>query len=123
MARSATRTVSSLGRLTPDIFHAAEFNDINELVAALREGQSLNARKASQLNMTPVHVACIHSSNEFLSYALQNVTCDPWIRDDNLRTAFDHASAKSNKKVMQLLFNLMYPVEPQSAQVLDFPAS
>jgi len=96
-------------RRMPDIFHAAEKNDVDELKEALEQGQRLDARQPKLLNMTPLHVACIRSSNAFLEVAIQHGSCDPWLRDDNLRVAFDHAAARNNKVAMQLTLDAMYP--------------
>lgn len=92
----------------PDIFRAAINNDIAELMDALAEGQSLSERRSVFLNRTPVHVAAGRSSNDFLAVACNHETFDPWLRDDNNRTAFDHADAYANDRGKTLLFDKMY---------------
>lgn len=93
----------------PDIFHAADVNDVNEMNAALRDGQRLDEQRSDMLNMTPLHVACIKSSTEFVQAALLEPSCDPWLRDDNLRVAFDHAAARRNQPAMRALLSVMHP--------------
>lgn len=92
----------------PDIFHAAETDDVDELRMALANGQRLDMRNPRLLNMTPIHLACIRSSNSFLEAAIGNNTCDPWLRDDNLRVAFDHAAARNNRPAMEITLRAMY---------------
>lgn len=94
----------------PDIFRAAENNDVEELLRALEDGQSLTDRKPDLANVNPVHLACIKSSVEFILVAVQQDSFDPWARDDNMRTAFDHASARNLKKPMEALFEKMHPI-------------
>jgi ankyrin repeat protein len=96
----------------PDIFHAAKYNDVGELANALVAGQGLNQIDAEGLGMTPMHVACIFSSNAFIAIAVNDKSFDPWIRDINLRVAFDHASAKNNISAMRLIYPKMYPDSP-----------
>jgi ankyrin repeat protein len=105
----ATQPLYKPKYIMPDIFRAAENDDIAELYEALVEGQRLDERKDELLHMTPLHIACIRSSNDFLKVALYDESCDPWIRDDNLRLAFDHAAARNNKEAMTLLYQIMYP--------------
>lgn len=94
-------------QIPPDIFRAAAENDISELVSALQEGQLLSEQRVDLLNMTPLHVACINWSNDFLAAASQHHSFDPWIRDDNLRTPFDHASARRNRPAQKTLLAFM----------------
>jgi ankyrin repeat protein len=108
--------------LLPDIFHAAQFNDVEELFLALQDGQRLDERKRTLLNMTPAHIACISSSTEFMIAACSEPSLNPWARDSNGRTPFDHAAAKGNRAVMKALLPLMHPrssLEP--SHVVDFP--
>lgn len=95
-------------REPPDIFRAAQNDDVHELNLAIHDGQSLTDRNEYLSNMTPLHVACVHSSNAFLVAASELESFDPWLRDDNLRVPFDHASARSNKEAQRLLFEEMY---------------
>ncbi|WP_373354492.1 hypothetical protein [Pseudoroseicyclus sp. CXY001] len=92
---------------TPDIFRAAVENDIGELSRALAEGQTLDQVSTNRLHMTPLHLACIHSSNDFLLAASRHKSFDPWARDDNMRTPWDHAAAKRNLEAQSLLLSVM----------------
>lgn len=92
----------------PDIFHAAEHNDVEELMAALSTGQTLSDQSSMRLNMTPVHIAAAKHSNDFLAAAQHEESFDPWIRDDNLRVAHDHAMAFNNQEGMRILHARMY---------------
>ena len=94
----------------PDIFRAAQENDIVELARAIEAGQLLSEQRRDLLNMTPVHIACLSASNDFLAAAAQHFSFDPWIRDDNQRTPFDHASARRNKKAQEILLGFMSEV-------------
>ena len=91
----------------PDIFKAAYENDIYELARALDVGQRLTDRRKDLSGMTPVHVACLSSSNAFLAACVWHNSFDPWLRDDNLRTPFDHASARCNIRAQELLIRTM----------------
>lgn len=64
--------------------------------------------------MTPIHIACIYRSNDFLAAAAEHPSFDPWIRDRNGRLACDHAVAHANKVAHDLLVDRMYPPGPQS---------
>jgi len=108
--------------IPPDIFKAAENDDLVELNLALADGQSLSTQDPLRLEMTPLHVAALERSNNFLAAAVQNETCDPWIRDSNLRTAMDHAQAFNNTEGMKILYDPMYAylAEPDG-EVVEFP--
>ncbi|MFV0293739.1 MAG: hypothetical protein ACK5II_11230 [Paracoccus sp. (in: a-proteobacteria)] len=92
----------------PDIFRAAQNNDVAELLAALEDGQSLSTQDPERLMMTPVHIAAARSSNDFLGVASQHETFNPQIRDANLRVAADHASAYNNAVGHKILTDAMY---------------
>lgn len=85
----------------PDIFRAAQENDLDELARAFADGQLLTEKRKRLVGMTPLHVACLNTSNDFLAAASQHHSFDPWIRDDNLRTPFDHASARCNQRAQK----------------------
>jgi hypothetical protein len=106
----------------PDIFLAAETDDVEELRRALLAGQSLSARRSDLLNMTPLHVACFSRSNAFLAEAAKQSSFDPWIRDDNQRVPFDHAHAHNNTTAMKILYDAMYPAGwSKESEVVPFP--
>ncbi|MEC3949291.1 ankyrin repeat domain-containing protein [Sphingobium sp. HWE2-09] len=91
-----------------DIFEAARNDDVDSLKTFIDGGMSLNQAKSSFLDMTPMHVACIENSYQFVEYACENAIFDPWARDANLRTAFDHAAACGNQRAKEALFKVMY---------------
>lgn len=107
--KTNTKMGDSTGGIPPDIFKAAELDDIHELAKAIEDGQSLSERRHDLLHMTPVHIACLHASNAFIEIASNHESFDPWIRDDNQRLAFDHAAAHNNQIAMKLLYSKMYP--------------
>jgi len=92
----------------PDLFRAARNNDIKELAAAIQDGQSLDDIEDVKSGLTPMHIACIHRSEIFLTAAIQ-YKFDPWIRDCNLRLSIDHARAQGLRNVQKDLFEKMYP--------------
>lgn len=93
----------------PDIFNAARNNDPIELAAAIQDGQSLDDMQDLKSCLTPVHVACIHRSFEFLRAAV-TMRFDVWARDVNLRLALDHARAQNlPADIQEALFDKMYP--------------
>ncbi len=104
----------------PDIFRAARENDIQELAAAIQDGQSLDDIQDKQSGMTAMHLACIHHSVDFLHTASQ-MKFDPWIRDVNLRLAIDHARAQGLQEAQQAFFEKMYPPGWADSPVVDFP--
>lgn len=104
----------------PDIFRAARNNDVAELQAALSEGQSLATQDSTLLMKTPVHVAAAEHSNDFLAAAAHHDSFDPWVRDDNERVAYDHASAFNNKDGMEILFDTMYSDLKRDESLIDY---
>jgi len=92
----------------PDIFNAARNNDPVELAAAIQDGQSLDDVQDEASGLTPLHVACIHRSENFLKTAM-TMDFDPWLRDANMRLAIDHARAQGLRDVQKGLVEKMYP--------------
>ncbi|WP_145973378.1 ankyrin repeat domain-containing protein [Candidatus Phaeomarinobacter ectocarpi] len=93
----------------PDIFNAARNNDPFELAAAIQDGQTLEDVEDQKSGLTPIHVACIHHSSEFLRAAV-TMNFDAWARDANLRLALDHARAQNlPTDIQEALFGKMYP--------------
>lgn len=92
----------------PNIFKAAVEDDPAELKAALEAGQSLNDIEEDGVKMTPIQVACIKRSRDFLAEAL-TADFDPWIRDANQRLAIDHARCNQLPDEQKILLNKMYP--------------
>jgi ankyrin repeat protein len=121
MVKSNVRTESNEGHIPPDLFRAARNNDIVELAAAIQDGQSLDEVQDEQSGLTPIHVACINQSVEFLRAAVQ-YKFDPWIRDANMRTPLDHARAQGLDKQIQMdIFKKMYPLGWEKDPVVEFP--
>lgn len=96
------------GLKKPDIFRAARIDDPFELTAALNFGQSLDDSEADHVKQTPMHIACVFKSTQFLEVAL-NHKFDPWVRDANGRLAIDHARAQGLVQFQRRFFELMYP--------------
>lgn len=90
----------------PNIFTAASNNDLAELQAALDAGQKLSDQEPV-LHMTPLHIAAARHCNDFLAEAAKHESFDPWVRDLNERTAFDHAAAYNNRDGMKTLYDVM----------------
>ncbi|SMD04508.1 hypothetical protein [Primorskyibacter flagellatus] len=104
----------------PNIFNAAQNNDVAELLAALADGQRLDEQSAMFLMMTPVHVAAGRHSNEFLGAASQHESFNPWLRDDNMRVAIDHATATNNVRGHGILHETMYAVLDDQDHSIDY---
>ncbi|MEO1324569.1 MAG: hypothetical protein AAFV59_16380 [Pseudomonadota bacterium] len=98
-------------REPPDIIRAAMNDDVAELLAALREGASVNDID-HRFDMNAIHMACIRQSHNFLFAAIENTDVDVWARDGMMRVAFDHCFANKDTTGMQKLFELMYPDTP-----------
>jgi len=108
----------------PDIFHAAVTNNVDELHRALDDGQSLSAQDSFRLDMTPTHLAAGKHSNDFLEAAAKHESFNPWIRDANLRTPFDHARAFNNVDGMKILYDPMYSdLRKPKGEVVEFPGT
>ena len=95
-------------RSSPDIFRAAREDDPHELALAIKSGQTLNDLSAE--NFTPLHIAAINGCERFVATACSEYDFDPWILDRNMRTAFDHASARSDKGSASALYEKMYGI-------------
>ena len=95
-------------RSPPNIFDAAHDNDVGQLLAAIKDGQSLSSRDGLILCRTPLHVAACRHSNDFLAAASQDRSFDPWLRDHNLRLPIDNAIACNNKRGSEILYKAMY---------------
>lgn len=104
----------------PDIFNAARNDDQKELAAAIQAGQSLDDIQDETSLLTPLHIACIHQSRDFLRAAV-TMEFDPWLRDCNLRLAIDHARAQGLTKIQEALFEKMYPPGWDEDPVVPFP--
>lgn len=97
-------------RNSPDIFRAAKENDLRELDLAIKDGQTLDDISAE--NFTPLHIAAINGCEAFVMAACTLYECDPWKLDRNMRTAFDHASSRTDTKAASALYQKMYGFSP-----------
>lgn len=100
----------NMDRRDLDIFRAAKYDDPEELRRAVESGQTLNDTEET-MSFTPIHVAIIRRNLAFLDAAMA-YDFDPWLRDINQRTAFDHAYAHGLREIQEKLFRKMYPVAP-----------
>lgn len=119
MVKSNVVTKSVLKPEPPDIFRAAANDDPDELAAALADGQSLDSHHREFYGMTPMHVACVHKSVNFLGEALQN-EFNAWSRDLNGRLSMDHAVAQGLEDVADELLERLYPTGPDGRPVMPF---
>lgn len=103
----------------PDIFRAAANDDPEELAAALAEGQSLDTHHREFYEMTPMHIACVRKSENFLRTALQT-EFNAWSRDLNGRLSMDHAVAQGLEDVADELLKKLYPTGPDGRPVMPF---
>ena len=108
MSGTVAKHMDTTGREGPDIFRAAREDDLRELQAALREGQSLRSAWLDT-GLTPVHIAAIRGSVNFLRVAMEQDPQSAWIQDVQLRLAFAHAAVRKDRQSMALLHNAMYP--------------
>ena len=105
----------------PNLFRAAENDDVEELGRGLAAGRSLSEQDPAMAGMTPVHLASARGSENFLTAASRHPTFNPWLRDYNDRVPSDHASAFCNHGCMQILFDTMYgPVPPAEEHQIDY---
>lgn len=91
----------------PNLFRAAHDNDVSEMSAAIINGASLSDIEPVAL-MTPLHAAVLAYASDFLEAASKEETFDPWVRDVNGRTPYDHAVAIVNKPAMDILYEPMF---------------
>lgn len=103
----------------PDIFRAAANDDPIELVAALADGQSLDSQSGEFYRMTPVHIACVHQSTNFLEVALKH-NFNAWTRDGNGRISMDHAVAQGLEEVADDLLAKLYPNGADGRPLMPF---
>ena len=103
----------------PDIFRAASNNDVFELQRALAEGQSLDTHHLEFYRMTPMHIACVRKSTDFLHEALSH-EFNAWTRDANGRISMDHAIAQSLDDIADGLMKKLYPVGPDGKPVMPY---
>ena len=91
----------------PNLFRAAEFDDVNELERAISSGLSLHAIDSN--GRAPVHYASIYGSKKFIERA---VALDPTIShivDKTGRRAYEYSEQRWDTRAMDALANAMYP--------------
>lgn len=93
-------------QLSPDIFRAADTNDVEELYRALEDGQLLTDQRSDLGMMSPVHVAAAKHSNDFLREAAGHESFDPYLLDGNGYQAMDHAMAFNNSEGHAILMEV-----------------
>lgn len=108
MSGNTAKHMDSTGKEKPDIFRAAREDDLYELRAALRDGQSLRMAYTAT-GLTPVHVAAMRGSVNFLRVAMQHDPQTAWIQDGQLRLPFAHAAVRKDRQSLAYLHNAMYP--------------
>jgi ankyrin repeat protein len=106
-------------RQPPDIFRAATENNVSELRDALAEGQSLDSRHAEFYLMTPMHLACVKKSRDFLQVALQH-EFNAWSQDSNGRLSMDHAIVNGLEDIADQMLEKLYPTGPDGKPVMPF---
>lgn len=92
----------------PDIFKAARDDNLYELQLALQDGQSLRGGNL-HTGLTPVHVAAMRGSVNFIRAAMEIDPETAWIQDNQLRMPFSHAAVRRDRQSMAYLHNAMYP--------------
>lgn len=95
----------------PNLFLAAQTDDIYQMSLALQQGQVLSAQRERDL-MTPVHIAAIYGSEKFICRAMEVAPQTAWILDSYGYRPIEHASARSDRKSMAYLGNAMFPEMP-----------
>ena len=105
-----SRTVSGFGRKRddPNLFVAARDNDVDHLAAGCEAGKRLDEQDEFS-GFTPLHVAALNGSLEFLVEALEHESANVWIRDFDNRLPIDHSDARSERDIGKLFYDRMYP--------------
>lgn len=91
-----------------NLFKAALDNDVNHMNRALKEGKRLSEIDPRN-GFTPLHVAALNGSADFVQEALKDATAEPWLRDMAGHLAIDHSDAQNHKDVSALFFEAMFP--------------
>lgn len=108
MTNKVARKDDKERREPPDIFRAAREDDLYELQLALQDGQTLRGGNL-QTGLTPVHVAAMRGSVNFIRAAMEHDPETAWIQDNQLRMPFNHAAVRRDRQSMAHLHNAMYP--------------
>lgn len=110
--------------IEPKLFEAAFNNDVGFMHYCLDAGKSFNDSDGF-CGFTPMHVAAIYKSHDFIREAIKTKQPNLWIRDDCLRLPFDISSAFKDYDAMNLMFDWMHegPFGPKpDAEVSEFPS-
>lgn len=91
----------------PDIFRAAENNDLEELAFALQSGQRLDHQREPD-KMTPVHVAAALGHADFVRVSMEIHPQVAWIRDEMDRRPIEHANARNDHVIAGYLKEAMF---------------
>ncbi|RMA41582.1 ankyrin repeat domain-containing protein [Rhodophyticola porphyridii] len=91
----------------PNIFRAAENGDLDELQAALDDGQTLQDRKATQAFMTPVHVAAWHGQQDFVVRACEIDTAPANMQDGYGNFPIEYAMQRRDENALVALRDVM----------------
>lgn len=113
MVKLNMHTEKGEGYEPPSIFRAVRNNDLYEMRSALDSGQSFHDIESDSNGFNAIHIAAICGSVDILRAATDLEAFDPWIVDAECLTAFDHAAARNDKVIMQMLFRYMYGVSSE----------
>lgn len=108
MLRPRVMSGSGPKRVDPNLFIAARENDLGHLAAGFEAGKRLDEQDRFS-GLTPLHVAALNGSLEFLVEALEHESANVWIRDFDNRLAIDHSDARSERDIAKLFYDRMYP--------------
>lgn len=108
MLKARLMSGSGPKRKDSNLFIAARDNDLVHMAEGFDAGRRLDEQ--DDLNgMTPLHVAALNGSLEFIVAALEHETANVWIRDFDNRLAIDHSDARSERDIAKLFYDRMYP--------------
>ena len=97
----------------PDIFRAAENNDLEELAFALQSGQRLDHKREPD-KMTPVHVAAALGHADFVWVLMEIHPQVAWMRDEMYRRPIEHSNARNDQVSAGYLKDAMFQT-PENA--------
>jgi ankyrin repeat protein len=103
---------------TPDLYHAAANDDVEELRAAIALGQRLDEAPGFN-SWTPLHTAAFYGSESFIREALKYGHANVWHYDVYGKIPWDYAVARGDERITKRFFNAMYPGSPILFSDLD----
>lgn len=107
----------------PDLFEAAFRDNVHALHTRQEVGASLSFQEGDN-GFTPLHIAAIYRSHNFIRAAIKLKDVDLWVRDHNGRLPFDLCSGFRDFVGMRLFLSAMQNDEagPQpGAKIHNFP--